>query len=163
MKKIKGIIWGVSISLAILFIFVGYVLIRPTYTFACSIECQGGLGIQVQPAHNIFQAVNMAPGYTDSTQLEVLNTGSQNFAYTVGTMVSGSADLAKVLLLQIQDSHNRTLYSGALSGLINLHLGSLQAGKDASYTLTVTFPTSAGNQYQGKSTSVNFVFDASQE
>jgi hypothetical protein len=158
----RVITWAVSIILAILLIFVGYVLVRPSYSFAVSVESQGAPGIEVLPSHSIFQVANMAPGYTGSANLEVLNTGKQDFTYTVGAKVAGSQDLARVMVLQLQDSNNRTLYSGSLGVLSNLQLGSLQPGADASYTLTVTFPASAGNQYQGKSTNVNFVFDASQ-
>jgi hypothetical protein len=157
----KHAIWVMTICFT-LFIACFYILSLPRDTYAYGIQVNGGnLGIEVSPTQALFSATNMAPGWQGSANLEVSNAGQEPFSYSLSAVLnSGDQTLLNVLMLQLQDKNGNTLYNGSMSNLQSLQLGTLNPGTNVGYTFTVLFSNSAGNQYQDKTGSVNFVFTA---
>jgi len=133
------------------------------YTFAADLIITGNdLGITVNTSEALFKVQNMAPGFRDSASIEVSNTGQHDFSYTIGTVLNAGDQLMfDGLVTQIKDSLGNIRYSGPLSGLVTeLELGTVASGATDAYTISVYFPVEAGNEYQGKTANVSFIFNA---
>lgn len=115
-------------------------------------------------SHTTSKAVmdNMQPGDMMTSEYTVINDGNERFDYFVDfEFGSGDEDLFKILQMTLQ-KEGVTLYSGAMSeALGRVAIGSLAGGGREVIRMDVTFPLAAGNEYQGKTTSVNFGFSAS--
>jgi hypothetical protein len=161
--KRKQVIWVMAICFT-LFISCMYMLFLPRNTFAGGIQVNGSqLGIEVNPTHALFSVTNMAPGWQGSANLEVSNAGQGPFSYSLSAILnSGDQLLLNVLVLKLQDKEGNVLYDDSMGNLQNLQLGTLNTGANSGYIFTVTFPDNAGNQYQGRTGSVNFVFTAAE-
>jgi hypothetical protein len=90
------------------------------------------------------------PGDTVTGKAVVTNDGDAPGRFVLeadcatGRPGSGESGLAKALRVTVTDvtdgSHQRRVYSGTLSGLTGVDLGSFAAGAVRSYRLTVTLP-----------------------
>lgn len=109
---------------------------------------------------------NMKPGDSETRILTVKNSGSLNLKYRItAEKGSGSSALYNQLNLKVTDIQGarKPLYEGPLNGLTTDRiLQQLEAGKTQNLWFTVTLPETAGNDCQGKSTTVKFVFEATQ-
>ena len=118
----------------------------------------------------ILTASAMKIGDSASGSVTITNTGNLAGVYTLGGSTTGSSALAGQLLLKIYadaDNTGTPAYSGALSGLSSLSLGTFAASGDAhTYYFHVSLPTTgtdAGdNAFQGLAASATFAWSATQ-
>jgi hypothetical protein len=115
----------------------------------------------------LLVARNLAPGDARSGEVTVTNAGdaSRGFALSATGLTDAGAPLSGVLELAVDDvTAARGVYSGPLSGLGTVALGTLVQGEAHRYRFTVRFPggrpDSVDNAYQGASTAVTFVWSA---
>lgn len=110
----------------------------------------------------VFNVETWEPGKSETKTIEVKNLGTLPFKYRVSaSMVEGEALYNKLdLVIKKGDVE---IYDGKLAGLSNLQVSdNLDKDGVENLSFTVSFPEDAGNEYQGLSTMVNFVFDAAQ-
>jgi hypothetical protein len=115
----------------------------------------------------VLVAENLAPGEARAGEVTVTNAGdaSGGFALTTSDLTDAGAPLSRVLELAVEDlTAGRDVYSGPLSGLGSIALGTLAQGESHRYRFTVRFPggrpDAIDNAYQGASTAVTFVWGA---
>lgn len=147
----------------------------------------GGFELRVDKEPTIpgFTVSNAAPGDSISGGFDIENYGWGNAGHTWGfdgkstlnaktikisaVKTSGDtipADLWDVLKVKIDSTvgwNTTTVFDGKLKNLVNKEIllpgNELAPGWTMPMTYTVTFPASAGNEYQGLSTTFNFVVD----
>ncbi|MFF2911665.1 hypothetical protein [Paenibacillus sp. NPDC057934] len=105
---------------------------------------------------------NMKPGDQMRSDYTIINEGNEDFDYYVDfKFKSGDAELYKILQMTLE-KEGVILYSGVMSEAAGrVAVGSLAGGAQESIIMDVTFPWEAGNEYQGKQTTVAFEFTAS--
>lgn len=105
---------------------------------------------------------NMKPGDQMGSNYTVINDGHEDFDYYVDfKFKSGDEDLYQILQMTLK-KEGVILYSGVMSEASGrVTVGSLAGGEQESIEMDVIFPWEAGNEYQGKVTTVAFVFSAS--
>jgi len=115
----------------------------------------------------VLVAQNLAPGQEQAGEVTVTNAGDAAGGFALGTsgLTDAGAPLSGVLELAVDDlTAGRGVYSGPLSGLGSVALGTLAQGEAHRYRFTVGFPggrpDSVDNAYQGASTAVTFVWSA---
>jgi hypothetical protein len=115
----------------------------------------------------VLVAQNLAPGQERAGEVTVTNAGdaSGGFALSTTGLADSGAPLSGVLDLAVDDlTAGRGVYSGPLSGLGSVGLGTLAQGEAHRYRFTVRFPggrpSAVDNAYQGASTAVTFVWSA---
>ena len=129
----------------------------------------------VLPGDPIFEVANMAPGDAEDRDVDVTNTGTvDRFVAVKGLRTGGvgtDPKLETVLDVVISEGGN-DLYGGTSptgpksvqeffddSGDPNgIPLSILPDGDTTTYNIEVTFPTSAGNPFQGKSVIFDLTF-----
>ncbi|ASA24664.1 hypothetical protein [Paenibacillus donghaensis] len=104
---------------------------------------------------------NMKPGDRMRSDYTIINEGNGGFDYEVDfKFVSGDTDLYDILTLTLQ-KEGATLYSGKMSEAAGrITVGYLASGGQHNLRMDVTFPAEAGNEYQGKASTVAFEFSA---
>lgn len=140
-----------------------YFLLYPQYTFASDIVITNDdLGIDVNTQDAMFKVKNMAPGFTDNARITVINNGEHDFSYTLSTVLNNDDRmLFDGLLVEVKDSSGSVRYRGVMSGLEQaLELGTIAPDQQEDYTIKINFPPESGNEYQGKTANVDFVFSA---
>ena len=128
----------------------------------------------------ILTASNMKPGDSTSGTLDIQNTGSLGGTYSLSrsalTDSSGSNPLSAKLDLVVTDCGNFSSgtptcgdgddvskYSGTLAAMTSsVSLGTYAANEKHRYQFAVTFNSSAGNVYQGSTSTATFQWDAVQ-
>ncbi len=109
----------------------------------------------------LFNASNLAPGYTETKSLSVKNNGSLPHSFSIA--VSGDLGvLADVLIIEPKVSGNvvwsKTISQIAKNPESNVIIGSIVAGESIFVDITARLPETIGNEYQGKSTlAFNFI------
>jgi spore coat-associated protein N len=134
----------------------------------------------------IFQPSNMKPGGAPQTgtvdiqnkgslagafrltvdQLTNTDTGASNpapFAAKVNLAIVGCGAHAGEAAPTCGDGDDAEVYSGQLAGLESADLGDYAAGEKRRYQFAASLDGSAGNEYQGDSSSARFVWDAVQK
>ena len=116
----------------------------------------------------LLVARNLEPGDTRAGEVTVTNVGDSSgaFALSAGDLVDAGAPLSGVLALTVDDlTAAQAVYAGPLSGLGSVALGTLAQGEAHRYRFTVSYPDgrpeTEDNAYQGASTTVTFVWNAS--
>jgi len=140
--------------------WAGFTLYKTAYAVGdLAIDWGGGV-LEGQP---IFTITNMAPGNIQSHTVHVVNNASSNRPVGVrGIKTSETGGIGDVLNITIKEG-TTTLYGPKTltqffvdsNGINGIPLSTLSPSTSTSYTFTVTFDSSAGNPYQGKS----IVFD----
>lgn len=157
------------LSVFVTLLIVAFTFLKSPAAIAFAIETAGTeFGIVTDPPQSFISGLNMAPGDKISAPLKVKNIGKHDFLYDVSAVnqsVDNSAyKLFDILELEIKDSAGNLLYQGLIKDLQNQVLGVLgpQGTSNSSSLLnyTVTFPTQYGNEFQGKTTNVTFLFAA---
>jgi hypothetical protein len=107
---------------------------------------------------------NMKPGDEMSSEYTIINDGTEGFDYFVDfKFLSGDVDLYNILQMTLE-KEGVIIYSGVMSEAEGrVTIGSLAGGEQSVIEMAVTFPWEAGNEYQGKATTVAFEFSASGE
>ncbi|WP_339318420.1 hypothetical protein [Paenibacillus sp. FSL R10-2734] len=105
---------------------------------------------------------NMKPGDEMSSEYTIINNGTEGFDYFVDfKFISGDVELYNILQMTLE-KEGVIIYSGVMSEAAGrVTIGSLAGGEQSVIQMNVTFPWEAGNEYQGKSTTVAFEFSAS--
>ncbi|WP_438496225.1 hypothetical protein [Paenibacillus sp. IHBB 3054] len=105
---------------------------------------------------------NMQPGDATTSDYTVINEGHERFNYFVDfKFTSGDEELYNILQMTLQ-KEGVILYSGVMSEAEGrVAIGTLTGGSQEVLQMDVSFPLEAGNEYQGKTTSVDFIFSAS--
>ena len=116
----------------------------------------------------ILTVENLLPGETGAGSVTISNVGDAagDFTLTGSNLVNEPATPAfsDVLTLVVTDG-DAEVFNGPLTELVSggaVDLGTWAAGDQHTYTFTVTFATSAGNEYQDARTTVDFTWDATQ-
>jgi spore coat-associated protein N len=126
----------------------------------------------------ILSASNMRPGDSAVGTVDIENTGSLSGTFTLSrtalTDSDGTNPMSAQMNLVVKDCGNfssgtptcdagdPSVYSGTLATMNSASaLGTYAAAEKHRYQFTATFNSSAGNAYQGDSTSATFVWDAS--
>ncbi|MEK5257360.1 hypothetical protein NST74_28350 [Paenibacillus sp. FSL F4-0125] len=107
---------------------------------------------------------NMKPGDEMSSEYTIINDGTEGFDYFVDfKFISGDVELYNILQMTLE-KEGVIIYSGVMSEAAGrVTIGSLAGGEKSVIQMAVTFPWEAGNEYQGKATTVAFEFSASGE
>ena len=93
----------------------------------------------------------------------VKNIGSLAYKYKVSASKTAGDDLFYNVLDLVVKKGDTEIYNGKLSGLTDQIVSlDVAAGVDEALTFKVTFPSSAGNDYQALGATVKFTFDATQ-
>ena len=143
-------------------------LLHPT-----TVRAFGSLNVDfhVPAGTPLFSATNMAPGAVQTKSVDVTNTAPMGHVIALRGVRTGGLGvpaLETVLTVTIADGANILYGAGGTktvenffsdsSNLNGIVLGYLPQGGNKTYTLTVTFPASAGNPYQGKSVVLDIAF-----
>lgn len=127
--------------------------------FVMDLSLPGGVPLSIQP---IFSGVlQFRAGQAQTRTVNVQNNGTRAFRYSVGT-AGGSGplwtDTAGGLQMVIA-KNGAEVYRGPLS-MADQHIGQLARGGQDTLVITVFLPSSAGNAFQGLTTTVSFTFTA---
>ena len=132
-------------------------------TGTVDIEAGGGVSLPVNFS-------DLAPGWSGSNDLEIANDGSLQLRYAMSTeAIEDEGGLCSQLLVSII-SGGETLYSRPLADAFfgnsaqGAHTGDRVLNPDTSEILDFTFslPAGTGDDYQGTSCLVDFIFNAEQ-
>ncbi|MBA2953679.1 hypothetical protein GON03_05075 [Nocardioides sp. MAH-18] len=113
----------------------------------------------------ILTVDDMLPGDAATGTVEVTNVGDAagDFQLASSDLVDTPATppLSSVLNLVITDGATE-VYNGPLASAGTIDLGTWQPDAKHTFTFTVTFAETAGNEYQDSQTTVDFTWDATQ-
>jgi hypothetical protein len=125
----------------------------------------------------VLTASGLKPGDSASGVVDVQNSGSLSGAFTLGKSGIVDSDGANPMSAKLNlvvkdcgdfssgtptcDAGDPQLYSGTISAMGTVALGTFAAGVKHRYEFAVTFDSSATNAYQGDSSSVQFDWNAS--
>jgi spore coat-associated protein N len=124
----------------------------------------------------ILRASNMKPGALVTGTVKIGNSGNMDADFSlakqnlVNTGPSGGS-LSSILDLRIEqpignsNKPPKLIYDGKLGAMPAIALGTFAKGEERTYNFKVSFPSgpttgTAGNSYQGASTSVDYVWTA---
>jgi spore coat-associated protein N len=157
---------------------VGTVAVGGTYanftatptTVTSNAFTSGALTMTRSGSGAILSASAMKIGDTAAGSVTITNTGTLAGVYTLAGSTTGSSALAGQLQLKIYadaDNAGTPVYSGALSGLSSVSLGTFTANGDAhTYYFHVSLPTTGSdagdNAFQGLSAAATFSWSATQ-
>ncbi len=127
----------------------------------------------------ILTASNMKPGDTAQGVVDIANTGSLNGTFSLSRSALNDSDganpMSGKLDLVVKDCGNFSSgtptcdgadpnpYSGTLGAMTGATaLGTFAANEKHRYQFTITFNSTAGNPYQGDSSTATFQWDAVQ-
>jgi hypothetical protein len=116
----------------------------------------------------ILTVERLLPGESGSGSVSITNVGDADGDFTL--TASGLKDtptspaLSSVLTLAVTDDNGTTVYAGLLSGAQTapIDLGKWPGGATHDFTFTVTFAASAGNEFQGAESTIDFTWAATQ-
>jgi hypothetical protein len=146
---------------------------NPNNTFTA-----GTLSIANTPSTALFTANNLKPGDVTTGEVDIENTGSLTGAFTLSRTALTNSDatykMSEKLNVLVEDCGNFSagtptcvagdpdIYDGTLDAMSGTYaLGNYAADDKHKYKFTVTFDSSADNDYQGDNASATFKWDAS--
>lgn len=136
------------------------------HSFASGLVIIGDqLGLKHPPPDTkLFDINNMYPGKEETSTVAVENKGEAPFCLLVSAKKhAGDTILFDGLLIKATGEDGTVHYSGPLNGLYQKGLGTILAGEVKEFAFTISFPELAGNEQQGKTLAVKFVFLAQQQ
>lgn len=125
----------------------------------------GAAGLVLTPAgEKLFDLSNMNPGDNRKAKILIRNSGSSRYDLwmSAGDVTEESPSLFEVLELKVL-YRGKELYRGPVKGLASgtVCLGRFHPGESGELVMTVSLPgPETGNEYQGKSAGVKWVFTA---
>jgi hypothetical protein len=139
-------------------------------TISSNAFAAGSLTMSRSGTGAVFSSGAMKIGDTDSGSITITNTGSLAGVYTLDSSTAGSTVLGSALQVTIYkdvDASGTPIYTGALSGLGSLSLGTFAATSGShTYYFHVGLPTqgsnAADNALQGLSATETFTWNATQ-
>jgi len=140
------------------------------YTFAAGITLTGDAdGLKLESEEGpLFAEENMAPGDEAATEVTVKNEGKKKFSLTVSAKKTGDNDGDDLLFEALQvkitgPGGDPVYYSGSMSemNVTNaVKIGAIPAGGEKKLAFTVLFPREEGNECQGASLNMSWIFNA---
>jgi LPXTG-motif cell wall-anchored protein len=116
--------------------------------------------IDTLPETVLFDIKNFKPGDWAPREFTIQNNGNLDFSYNIkARLKSGTEKLYNVFDLKIEDS-SKVIFEGDLKDFNGLSPRQLKSHAEEKLTLTVTFPSDPGNEYQGLQTEVEFIIYA---
>jgi hypothetical protein len=113
----------------------------------------------------ILTVQKLLPGKSGAGTVTITNVGDAagHFTLTASNLVDTPATppFSQVLNLVVSDG-TAEVYNGRLGAIATVDLGTWAAEAKHTYTFTVTFDSTAGNQYQNAKTTLDFTWDATQ-
>jgi hypothetical protein len=113
-------------------------------------------GIRIISEEPAYSFGNMAPGDSAVIDLEVVNESKESYSLAISADVEEGDDRPLFEKLTIVIKGEEEKYSGPLSGLDKINLGSFAAESTRSLHMTLSLPVDAGNEFQGVAVSVKF-------
>jgi hypothetical protein len=119
------------------------------------------------PGAAILRTADLAPGRARTGEITVTNVGDESGDFSLGATGLGDvgAPLSSQLDLAVEDvtpgRTPATVYSGKLSGLSTVGLGSMAQGEVHRYRFTVSLPSGVDDSFQGATSAVTFLWTAS--
>lgn len=117
----------------------------------------------------ILTADKLVPGDHATGDVTITNVGDVrgDFSLQAANLVDNPGtpghDLSRVLKLTITEpATHTTVYDGTLAAFTKAALGTWSDGDSHTYTFSVEFPSSSGDEYQGAGASVDFAWTATQ-
>lgn len=130
-----------------------YLLIPGTIVFA-----ENESAIKTSPDKELFNLTNMKPGDSYTKILTIQNRSEKQFKYySQVTFKAGSEKLFNALNLSVSDSLGE-LYKGNLKDFHGFEPRYLRSFSQEDLMFNIEFPSELGNEYQGLSTEIEFVF-----
>ncbi len=120
------------------------------------------IDMTVMPEDTLFDIDDMKPGDWAPRTIEVLNSGTMDFRYSVSLENNGEKKLFNEMLLEINDDED-TLYNGKLADFDQLSLRELASKKDEQLQMTIHFPEHLGNEFQGLDVHFSLIFTAEEK
>lgn len=130
---------------------------------------QGGNPLAQSNSKNgvaVFKVGGMLPGEPPATgAVTIKNTGDAGgaFALQAKNLDENGGPMADALDFRIDDvtseSNPENKYTGKLSKVGSVSLGEIEEGAERTYLITAGLPMSAGNEVQGSSAAVDFVWN----
>lgn len=117
-------------------------------------------GISIDPDGPLLNLSNMAPGDTKSSNITVRSNFKTAFSILISSaMEAGEEILFRNLIISVKNHDDTyTYYNGPLNNLKNIKLDSTKPSEDNRYIISVLFPTSCGNEFQGKTMVAKLIF-----
>jgi hypothetical protein len=129
----------------------------------------GGLELTASKQGAILFGRDLVPGDRVAGKLTIANTGTLAGSFTLSGSVSGSARLAKHLVLRVRERTrgvDSLVYSGSLAGLRAVKLGLIGPAQARTFRFAVTFRSTGSHaldgSFQGLRTSADFTWTAVQ-
>ena len=113
-------------------------------------------GIRIISEEPVYSFDNMAPGDSADINLEVENESKESYSLAISADVEEGSSEPLYETLSIAIIGEEEKYSGPLSGLQKIDLGSFAAESTRNLSMTLTLPTDAGNELQGLSVKIIF-------
>jgi len=132
---------------------------------ASEIEVTGDVeGLQLEADTPLFDMTNMKPGDSDEASVTLKNQSENDLLFSFSSdLEDGDRTLLQGLEMELQGEDGTTYFNQTMDKLYDVKITSLPAGEEKELALKVRFPREAGNQFQGKTASVNFVFGATRD
>jgi spore coat-associated protein N len=126
----------------------------------------------------VLTASGLRPGDTKEGTVDIANTGSLSGAFSIGRGTLNDSDSQNPLSGKLNvviddcgafsgstepgcgDGNDVNRYTGTISAMASHQLGTFAAEEKHRYRFRVTLDASAGNVYQGDSSTVTFVWNA---
>lgn len=117
-------------------------------------------GISIKNDGLLFDVPNIVPGSSESSPLKIENQSNNPFSISIGAeMENGDIMLFDALIIIIKnDSGSITYYNGPFNKLKKTDLGTIDPQSKDQFNVSVSMPPHLGNEFQGKSISVAFIF-----
>jgi hypothetical protein len=118
------------------------------------------------PGAAILTTQDLAPGRARVGEITVTNVGDESGDFSLGAtgLADVGAPLSGQLDLYVEDvtsgASPSTVYSGKLSGLSSVGLGSIAQGAAHRYRFTVSLPSTVDDAFQGATSTVTFLWTA---
>ena len=118
------------------------------------------------PGAAVLTTQDLAPGRARVGEITITNVGDESGDFSLGAtgLADVGAPLSGQLDLYVEDvtsgSSPSTVYSGKLSGLSNVGLGSIAQGAAHRYRFTVSLPSTVDDAFQGATSTVTFLWTA---
>lgn len=156
--KIKKVIITIA-TVAILFGITSVSSLAATFNLDASFD---GKTMKLSSNDLALDALNLLPGETDTSYINIANKGSKEVKLFMTANVIDDQDLLDALEISIKNSSNKELYNGGYDEFKKVEIA-LDKGETEKITIKTTLPETAGNEFQDKQANIKFHFEANGE
>ena len=116
------------------------------------------------PKKGFLSASNLAPGDSVTSKLSVKNGRDTVIDYRISaSKVKGDDLLYNILNIEIKGEKGEVIYKGKLKDLNDITVGKLAVQQEDSFDFILSFPYTAGKEYQHLSLTNKFTISAQEE